>query len=167
MPPPAKALRPARELMLMISPAPRWITEGATARETRKTLLRLVSRTRSQSASVFSWAGPKRPMPALFTRMEIGPRVDWVLSTRELTSAERETSAISEKTGWPEFCNSAAAAESARLSWPQMETAAPSWARRRAMARPMPRVPPVTRATAPESGGIWLSGERIVAFRAI
>jgi len=52
-------------LMLMMSPEPRRIIEGATARERRKTLLRLVSRTRSQSASVFSWAGAKRPMPGV------------------------------------------------------------------------------------------------------
>ena len=53
--------------------APWRIIEGATALETRKTLFRLVLRTRSQSASDFSCAGPKTPMPALLTRMEIGP----------------------------------------------------------------------------------------------
>src|SRR5580704_12222996 len=103
MPPPAKALRPARELMLIMSPEPPWIIVGATARETKKTLLGFVLRTRSQSASVFSWVGPNRPIPALLTRMEIGPSVAWVLSTRVVTSADRETSAICEKIGEPEF----------------------------------------------------------------
>src|ERR1700741_2348116 len=72
-PPPAKALRPASELLLIMSPEPRRIIDGATARETRNTLFRLVSRTRSQSASVFSSAGPNSPIPALLTRMEMGP----------------------------------------------------------------------------------------------
>src|ERR1700694_1641474 len=75
-PPPLKAFTPARELMLIISPLLRLIIEGATALETKNTLFKLVFRTRSQSSSDFSCAGPKTRMPALFTRMVIGPRAD-------------------------------------------------------------------------------------------
>src|ERR1700693_3077150 len=92
-PPPLKAFTPARELMLMISPLLRLIIEGATALETRNTLFKLVFSTRSQSSSVFSCAGPKTPMPTLFTRMVIDPRADSVLATKASTSEGRVTSA--------------------------------------------------------------------------
>src|SRR6267142_6139999 len=41
MPPPAKVFLPARELMLMMSPEPRRIMEGATARETGKNTFKI------------------------------------------------------------------------------------------------------------------------------
>src|SRR6202030_3522265 len=90
-PPPLKAFTPARELMLMMSPFLRLIIEGATALETKNTLFKLVFRTWSQSSSDFSCAGPKRPMPALFTRMVIGPRAASVFAIRLATSAGRVT----------------------------------------------------------------------------
>src|ERR1700676_2917471 len=153
-PPPLKALTPARELMLIISPLLRLIIEGATALETRNTLFKLVSRTRSQSSSDFSCAGPKTPMPALFTRMVIGPRADSVLATRLATSAGRVTSATCKNTRPPRPASWALASFRALESRPQIATAAPSDAKRTAMARPIPRLPPVTSAT--ESlRGLW------------
>src|SRR5258707_2348266 len=150
MPPPANVFLPARELMLMMSPEPRRIMEGATARETRKTLLRLVSRTRSQSASVFSWTGPKRPMPALFTRMVMGPRAASVWAIMTKTATEFVTSAIWLCTGTPSAASSLAESLRAARSRPQMDTEAPSKANWCAMARPIPRLAPVTRATPPD-----------------
>src|SRR3981081_2110635 len=91
--PPLKAFTPARELMLIISPFLQLIIEGATALETKNTLFKLVFRTRFQSSSDFSCAGPKTPIPALFTRMVIGPRADSVFATRACTSAGLVTSA--------------------------------------------------------------------------
>src|ERR1700675_2211677 len=91
-PPPLNAFTPARELILMMSPLLRLIIEGATALDTRNTLFKLVFRTRSQSSSDFSCAGPKTPMPALFTRMVTGPRADSVFATSASTSAGRSTS---------------------------------------------------------------------------
>src|SRR6202140_652049 len=88
-PPPLKAFTPARELMLMMSPLLRLIIEGATAFENKNTLFKLVFRTRSQSSSDFSCAGPKRPMPALFTRLVIGTRMDFVFATKESISEGR------------------------------------------------------------------------------
>jgi hypothetical protein len=69
---------PASELMLMICPVRRRIISGATARQSRNTDLRLVSRTASQSASGNSWKGPNKPIPALFTRISMEPNFCWV-----------------------------------------------------------------------------------------
>src|ERR1700674_1096066 len=52
----------------------------------------------------------------------------------------------------PVFASAAADSASAPRSRPQIDTAAPSEASRCAMARPMPRLPPVTSATAPDIG---------------
>src|ERR1700736_1704029 len=145
-PPPLKAFTPARELMLIISPLLQLIIEGATALETKNTLFKLVFRTRSQSSSDLSCAGPKTPMPALFTRMVMGPRADSVFETRRSTSAGRVTSATYENTRPPKPANWALASLRALESRPQIATAAPKVAKRRAMARPIPPLPPVTRA---------------------
>src|SRR6266481_6111209 len=91
-------------------------------------------------------------MPALFTRMVIDPRTASVSVTRPATSAERVTSATAEKTRTPVLPSASAEFASATRSRPQMATEAPSEARRCAMARPMPRLAPVTRATPPERG---------------
>src|SRR6266478_4575736 len=91
-------------------------------------------------------------MPALFTRMVIDPRAASVSVTRPATSAERVTSATAEKTRTPVLPSASAEFASAARSRPQMATEAPSEARRCAMARPMPRLAPVTRATPPERG---------------
>src|SRR6266446_1271679 len=91
-------------------------------------------------------------MPALFTRMVIDPREASVSVTRPATSAERVTSATAEKTRTPVLPIASAVFASAARSRPQMATEAPSEARRCAMARPMPRLAPVTRATPPERG---------------
>src|SRR3984893_6273930 len=161
-PPPLKAFTPARELMLMISPRLRLIIPGATALETKNTLFKLVFTTRSQSSSDFSCAGPKTPMPALFTRMVTGPRADSVFATRASTSAGRVTSATYEKTRPPKAATSALAAFNELESRPQIDTAAPSEARRTAMARPIPRLPPVTRARASLRG--FLAGVSALAL---
>src|SRR6266478_1298203 len=90
-------------------------------------------------------------MPALFTRMVIAPRAASASATRLATSAESVTSAIAEKTRTPVLPRASAEFASAARSRPQMATEAPSDARRCAMARPMPRLAPVTSATPPES----------------
>ena len=167
MPPPANAFLPARELMLTMSPEPRRIMEGATARERRKTLLRLVSSTRSQSASVFSWAGPNRPMPALLTRMVMGPSAASVLAIRSVMSAPFVTSAIWVCTGRPILASPRPDSSSAARSRPQIETAAPSMASRYAMARPMPRLPPVTSATPPLSGFLTREAPSVLLITAM
>src|SRR5260370_310 len=153
--------------MLMISREPRRIMEGATARETRKTLLRLVSRTRSQSASDFSWAGPKRPIPALLTRMVMGPSAASVLATRSAISAGFVMLAICSCTGPPSFASARAESSRAVRSRPQIETDAPSNANCCAIARPIPRLPPVTSATLPASGFFSRACSFVLLIRAM
>src|SRR5260370_7021426 len=80
-PPPANVFLPASELILIMSPTPCRIIDGTTARETRKTLFRFVPRTRSHSSSLLSCARPKSPMPALLTRIPIGPTFASVAET--------------------------------------------------------------------------------------
>jgi hypothetical protein len=82
----------------------------------------------------------------------MGPSARWAASTNELTSADRVMSATWKKTPPVRVRRSAAAAASASASRPQMATLAPISASRVAIARPMPRLPPVTRAIAEESG---------------
>src|SRR5713226_9284396 len=97
-PPPANVFLPARELIFMMSPPPCRIIDGITARETRKTLFRFVLRTRSQSSSLFSCAGPKSPMPALLTRIPTGPSFASVAESSFPTSSARVTSAVCQMT---------------------------------------------------------------------
>ncbi len=149
----------------MMSPEPRRIMEGATARETRKTLLRLVSKTRSQSASVFSWTGPKRPIPALLTRMVMGLSVDSVVATRSETSARLVTSAIWECTDTGVVASALTDSSSAAQSRPQIATEAPSDASCRAIARPIPRLAPVTSATLPAGGRICWGAPSVPRIR--
>ena len=60
--------------MLMMCPAlSSWIIPEATALLVRKTDFRFVFITASQVLSSASWVGPKYPMPALLTRISIGP----------------------------------------------------------------------------------------------
>src|SRR5262249_11044476 len=60
-------------------------------------------------------------------------------------------------------CNSAEVAESAAPSRPQMATLAPNSASRSAIARPMPRLPPVTNATADDSDAC----DRVMSYSAM
>ena len=65
---------PAIEAMLMIRPDLRAFMPPITARLHRNTLFTSMSMTRRQSSSERSSSGAARPaMPALFTRMSIGP----------------------------------------------------------------------------------------------
>src|SRR5215469_11261413 len=127
---------------------------GTTARETRKTLLRLLSRTWSQSFSDLSCRGPKPglPIPALLTRRAMGPSFSSVACTRAAMSRELVTSADCART--PSVMERRAEAADARVleSRAQMEMEAPRPASFRAMAFPIPRLPPVIRATRPERG---------------
>src|SRR5687767_10164428 len=105
-----------------------------------------MSITRRQSAGSNSQVFALPPvMPALFTRMSIFPNAATVASVAAWTEARlaRSTVAVCTVPGVPisaEACASAAASTS------QSETRAPEARRRSAMARPMPRAPPVTTA---------------------
>src|SRR5258708_7846050 len=82
----------------------------------------------------------------------MGPRVVSVLATRSATSAGFVTSAIWQCTGIPMLASPCSESSSAARSRPQIDTEAPSIANWRAIARPIPRLPPVTSATPPARG---------------
>ena len=72
---PANGWDPARLLTLMIHPPPRRRRAGTAARQQWKTPLRLVSITaRQSSGDCAARSSPKRPMPALLTRMSSPPK---------------------------------------------------------------------------------------------
>src|SRR6266403_510001 len=166
-PPPANVFLPASELILMMSPAPFLIIDGTTASETRNTLFRFVFRTRSQSSSLFSCAGPNSPMPALLTRISIGPSFASVAETSFPTSSACVTSAVCQKFLSLLACNSSAVARNFSRSRPQIATTAPSSASLIAMARPIPRLPPVTKATLFASGRSALFSAFVLLMPAI
>ena len=90
VPPPANVFFPARELMLMMSPDFRPIIEWHNGTGNQKDTLQIGVHQRGPNpASVFSCTAPNMPMPALFTRIEIGPRRISRLRTSDLTSADR------------------------------------------------------------------------------
>src|SRR6266404_7403354 len=117
-PPPANVFLPASELILMMSPSPCRISEGTTARETRNTLFRFVFIIRSHASSLFSCAGPKSPMPALLTRIPIGPSFVSVAETSFSTSSARVTSAVCQKTFLVRPCSASAVSRSFSLARP-------------------------------------------------
>ena len=82
---------------LMMRPQPRAAMRGPNSRAQRNGPLTLVSMTVSQSASVSVSLAPRMLMPALLTRMSIGPRArsasspSRVMSLATATSAARPT----------------------------------------------------------------------------
>src|SRR5579884_2783077 len=143
--------RAVREPMVMMLPL-RWasITRPA-AWQAKKTALRLVSMTASQSASVRSTAGPRRLIPATLTSTSSRPKASTVLVTIACTWAISATSVGSASARVPS-CSASAAQDSnastVRLASASVAPARPSPS---AIARPIPRDAPVTSATLPSS----------------
>src|SRR6266478_4352189 len=120
----------------------------ATARQHRNTPMAFTSSTRRQSATVnFSKGLSARvaETAALLTRMSTRPKRPIVRSTIPATLSSEETSASIGMMGRLEPESPSAASFAPLMS--AMTTDAPSSARRRTMARPMPVAPPVTIAT--------------------
>src|SRR5881296_801216 len=114
------------------------IMSFVAARVTRNAPRRLTSMTRSQSSSFMRTRRPSRMTPALLTRMSTPPR----------TAPPRASSSLAER--W-----------SRSASRPETTTAAPSSASNVAIARPMPRLPPVTIATRPSRGPFVTDSPRL------
>src|SRR5215207_3932776 len=112
-------MRPQRALSMSLS----------ARRVQWKAPVRLVSTTSCHSASGIRIARPSWRTPALLTSTRIGPKRSWTSSRAALTSSALPTSA----------CTSPDVR-------PRRATFQPSASRRSAIAAPMPRVPPVTRA---------------------
>ena len=97
------------EPTLMILPRPRAIMPGTTARAQRNIEVRLVARTVSHSSSVTSSDGLSRVMPALLTRMSMGPSADSASFTTVLICSPWVTSIRSARARPPAASISAAA----------------------------------------------------------
>src|ERR1043166_9117873 len=145
--------------LMMAPPLPRAIIPGATRFTSRKADLRLISTILSSCASVASSAGPFCTLVALLlTRIRIGPSARSVSATARTSSSRRPTWHAMGCTLPARPASSAAVRSSTSSLRLAMATRAPAAASRRGVAFPMPRPPPVTRATRPVREADWLMG---------
>ncbi len=127
---------------------------GPSARcKTWKWPVKLMSRIRCHSSAGRSVKRKRDVVPALPTSRVTVPNSASTRSNMAWTAARSATSAGTIQTRRPIPAISSAKASAAR--WPRalllwlMATSAPACANRRQQAAPMPRAPPVTRATSP------------------
>src|SRR3989442_944645 len=149
-------MAPAVDAMLITRP-PLFcrIMSFVAARVMRNAPRRLTSMTRSQSSSFMRTRRPSRMTPALLTRMSTRPNRCLAASTNRSASSRITASATTPRTAPPRASSSLAERWSRSASRPETTTAAPSSASNVAIARPMPRLPPVTIATRPSRGPFW------------
>ena len=151
---------PITEETLMIRPLPRASMCSRAAWATKKAPDRLIEMTRSQSSSPILATVRSMVIPALLTRMSRRPC--WSMTSR----TTRRQSSGSPMFPWctvivPGYSAFMVSVNfSAASCWRQYPaaTCAPSCASRWLMAAPMPRVPPVTRATRASSGRLVTGG---------
>src|SRR5699024_637266 len=116
----------------------------------RKAPLRLVWMTLSKSSSFMAMARPSRVMPALLTRIWMPPSSLTAVSIRVLAASGSATSPWTARTCTPRASSSCSVCwAAAALPAYEKTTLAPRRASSRQMARPMPRLPPVTTAVFP------------------
>ena len=128
----------------MIDPPPFFFICGTTAATPRKTPVELTAMTRSQMP-VSSKSFTALPlMPALFTRMSILPHFETVSATTEAQLASSVTFRGMKTADSP---IAAATSLPSSSSMSAITTFAPSFAKRTAVARPIPDAAPVTIAT--------------------
>ena len=131
----------------MMRPERAFIMPRSTALDRRNTDLRLVSMTSSHSPSFMRTARLSRLIPALFTRMATPPKVR---STSAINDSILAASLTSSWVPLPWICAAARyvvidAAPASVVAVPT--TVAPCAPSSSAIARPIPRVAPVTSAT--------------------
>src|SRR5258706_16247012 len=140
---------PAIEAILMTRPQPRSIIPGNASLVQRNVPVRLTSRWRCHMASSVFTNGEVSAMPALFTKMS-GPPPNCSLACAKarFTLSVSETSHSIASVSTP---NSQATSSATLSIWMRVRAAsaidAPSRANAIATARPMPRPPPVIRAS--------------------
>ena len=150
--------------MAMSDPEPRARTCGRTARVTRKTPVRLTRRHSSQRASGVSWVGASHMTPALATSTSMPPSWSTAVATAVSTDASLVTSHVTGTATPPSDVMASATEWMVPGNFPSVTdraataTDAPARARATAMARPMPRLAPATKATLPSSVGASVSG---------
>src|SRR4051794_4646484 len=148
--------RAARPLTLMMRPQPWAIIPGATSRAQRRYPMTLVLTSPHRASVVISasFGGALMPpgMAAAFTRMSTPPRAALSAVTMPCTDSSSPVSHA-----WPTTVRPVAAASSSTApsirAWSRaaMPRSTPSRASWRAIAFPMPRLPPVTMARFPVS----------------
>ena len=121
--------------MLTMTP-PRRSISGSTARDIENTPRQFTPTTRSQSSSVLSSTVRSTQTPALLTSTATGPLASFATATTLWAAAGSATSAVT-------HCTSAGRS-AGRAPRPQVVTASPPARSRSTMARPIPRLPPVT-----------------------
>src|SRR5213592_3631184 len=155
-------MAPDVDAMLMTRPPPFCrIMSFVAARVMRNAPRRLTSMTWSQSSSFMRTRRPSRMTPALLTRMSTRPNRCLAASTRRSASSRLAASAATPRTAPPCASSSFAERWSRSASRPETTTAAPSSASNAAIARPMPRPPPVTIATRPSRAPFVIGSPRL------
>ena len=148
--------------MLTIAPDPRGIMSARTARASTIGACTLIANERSHWSTGNSATGANHVHAALLTRMSIGPNAARASSTTRAHASRSRRSATSGTASPPSAWMAATVAcnePATRLS-PSLRvrathaTRAPSAARPRAIASPMPRLAPVTIATLPCSRSV-------------
>jgi hypothetical protein len=149
--PPANGMRSAFTLPIVMirPPSPMWRAASWAATNTPRTFTATI---RSKSSSENWSSGATIAIPALLTSTSTRPKARAVSATAVRTAAGSALSACSARAR-PPAASMARTTSSAfcRALAKVMATAAPSAASRCAIAAPIPRDPPVTRATLPAS----------------
>ena len=142
--------RPLIDATVMIRPQRCARMCGSAAFDNRYGAVRLSSSVSSQKASLNSASGRGSallPMPALLTRTSIGPNTDAARSRSVVESARSVRSQASAADSPPAAAISETTASSSSVERATTTTGEPLAAIAIALARPIPRPAPVTRAT--------------------
>src|SRR5262245_36841074 len=149
--------------MLMMCPPPWRIMAGRTARQQRNAARAFTPMTRSNLFGGVSRMPAQCRAPALLIRMSICPNRSMALATMPSIWPASRTSTCTGRALAPTASTSAATLKIEPGSFSvdsvlfaAMTTSQPSLASPRAMARPIPRLAPVTMATRPLSDGMML-----------
>src|SRR5688572_25529488 len=137
--------------VLTTRPQARSRMPGSAACAQRKVPFRLTSSTASHCSSVIFAAIASRLIPALLMRMSRRPKASTACSTMRSHSLFRVTSPATTSALAPALRISPATVSRPAAFASLIATSAPSRAKRRAVAAPIPPAAPVTRATFPDS----------------
>src|SRR3990167_8139419 len=135
------------DAMLIILPERCFIIKGEIVLQRLNTPVKLIERTRSQSSFFILIKRPSFVMPALLTRRSIRPMTLTASSTDFSTSFRSETFVLSARVFTPRLSTSFAVCVASSRLISEIIMLAPSLARAKAMALPMPCAAPVINAT--------------------
>ena len=130
-----------------MAPPPASAIQGAACRVARTAAITSTEKPRAQPSSLSITPKPE----ALFTSTWTAPRASFAPSRKPARASLSAMSQGAACTLAPRARSSPAVFSSPSAPRAQTATAAPSRAKRRAMARPMPRLPPVTITPFPAS----------------